>query len=95
MKVVKTAKAQDDLFGIWATIAADSMASADRLLDQIDARLKLLSAFPEMGTARDDLVAGFRHLPVGEYLVLYRILTKEVEIVRVVHGRRDLRGLFT
>jgi toxin ParE1/3/4 len=95
VKVVKTAQAQEDLFGLWATIAADSPAAADRLLDQVDARLKLLSAFPEMGASREELRAGLRNLVIGEYVALYRVLIDEVEIVRVVHGRRDFPGLFT
>lgn len=95
MKITQTAQAQEDLIGIWAHVAADSLAAADRLLDEIGAKVKLLAAFPEMGVARDDLRAGMRVLVFNEYVVLYRLVRKSVEIVRVVHGRRDLRGLFT
>ncbi len=34
------------------------------------------------------------YFPVGSYLILYREITGGVEIVRVVHGARDLPDLF-
>jgi hypothetical protein len=34
-----------------------------------------------------------RSLVSGSYLILYRILTDEVEVVRYVHVRRQLKGL--
>jgi plasmid stabilization system protein ParE len=30
---------------------------------------------------------------VGNYLILYRVSEDEVEIVRYVHGRRNLSGI--
>ena len=30
------------------------------------------------------------YLPSGNYLILYRVIDDRVEIVRYVHGRRDL-----
>ncbi len=33
-------------------------------------------------------------LVIGDYLVLYRVVGRDVTIVRVVHGARDLAGLF-
>jgi toxin ParE1/3/4 len=47
-----------------------------------------------MGPARDDIRPGQRYLVSGSYLLLYRILGDDIEIVRIVHGRRDLYGLF-
>ena len=35
-----------------------------------------------------------RSLNVGNYLILYRIEARTVEIVRIVHGARDLTTLF-
>jgi hypothetical protein len=37
---------------------------------------------------------GFRSFPVEEYLVVYCIEDRDVLILRVVHGRRDLEALF-
>jgi plasmid stabilization system protein ParE len=34
-----------------------------------------------------------RSFPVGEYVILYCIEEADGQILRVVHGRRDLEGL--
>jgi plasmid stabilization system protein ParE len=39
------------------------------------------------------LASGIRGLPVGEYIVLYRVEGTDVVIVRVVRGSRDLDAL--
>jgi len=31
---------------------------------------------------------------VGNYLLLYRVISGDIELVRVVHGARDLQSLF-
>ena len=46
-----------------------------------------------MGPARDDIRPGLRYLVSGSYLLLYRIVGDDIEVVRAVHGRRDLYGL--
>jgi toxin ParE1/3/4 len=37
---------------------------------------------------------GRRSFPVGQYVIVYRIVRGDVRILRVVHGRRDLEALF-
>ena len=46
-----------------------------------------------MGPARPDIAKELRYHPVGSYLLLYRVIDRYVEIVRVVHGARDLTRL--
>jgi plasmid stabilization system protein ParE len=52
-----------------------------------------------MGRARDsDLGSGRRSLPVGRYVIVYRVVDEfersDVLILRVVHGSRDMEELF-
>ncbi len=47
-----------------------------------------------MGRSRDELAAGIRSFPTGNYIVLYRVVGENVEIVRVLHGRRDIERAF-
>ena len=55
----------------------------------------MLVDHPKIGAVRDDIRPGLRYLVSGSYLLLYRLVSDaEVEIVRVVHGHRDLFGLF-
>ena len=46
-----------------------------------------------MGMAREDIAPGVRHLPVGNYLILYRDIGDGIEVVRYVHGMRRLQDL--
>lgn len=93
-RVVFTQAAREDLIDIWTHVATDDPVAADRVLDRFDEAASNLIQNPEMGPARDDIRPGLRYLVSGSYLLLYRILGDDIEIVRVVHGRRDLYGLF-
>lgn len=75
------------------SIAIDSMAAADRLIDRLEAAEDRLGDFPELGRLRDDIAADLRSWPVGDYLILYRIDRNGVLIVRVLHGARDLPAI--
>ena len=41
-----------------------------------------------------DIAPELRYHPIGHYLLLYRIVSGGIEVVRVVHGARDLLNLF-
>lgn len=93
-RVFRTRRARQDLIGIWRYVADDDPDAADRLLDTLDSRCASLNEHPQLGPARDDIRPGMRCLVEGEYLILYRTVDEGVEIVRVVHGKRHLPGLF-
>ncbi len=52
-----------------------------------------LADFPERGTPRPELGRGARSLVVGRYLILYRVGPDSVDILRIVHGARELGAL--
>jgi toxin ParE1/3/4 len=89
-----TPLAERDLEDIWFFIAQDDPAAADRLLDLLEEKYKVLADNPHMGPARPDIAKELRYHPVGSYLLLYRIISGGIELVRVVHGARDLPSLF-
>ena len=91
---IRTRSAEEDLIAIWTRIAEDDAAAADRLLDRIDEVCALLAENPQLGPARQDLRPDLRYFTVTGYLILYRERKGGVEIVRVVHGARDLPTLF-
>lgn len=93
-RVFFTRQAREDLIDIWLHIAEDDPQAADRVLDRLDEAGNHLAQHPEMGTAREDIRPGLRYQISGSYLLLYRITDAGVEIVRAVHGRRDLFSLF-
>ncbi len=92
--VRRTAQAEEDLIEIWIYIAQDNPAAADRLIDKFDSKFFLLAEQPALGPAREDIAPELRYLPVGNYLILYRIIESGIEVVRVVQGARHLKSLF-
>jgi toxin ParE1/3/4 len=92
--VVKRPKALADLAKVWDYIADDSEELADAFIAAIDAKFRTLSQHPAMGRRRDELAPGLRSFPVGRYLVFYLPLSDGVEIVRVLHGSRDIETVF-
>jgi len=80
-----------DLNDIWDYIAADNVEAADRLIARFFETFERLGRTPGMGHRRDDLTA-FPVLfwAVGNYLVIYRAAKLPIEIVAVVHGKRDI-----
>lgn len=53
-----------------------------------------LAEYPLLGPARPDIAPDLRYLVSGNYLVLYRVRSESVEVVRVLHGARNLKALF-
>jgi toxin ParE1/3/4 len=84
-----------DLNDIWDYIGADNPLAADAFISRLLRTCLLLAQSPRMGRAREDLAAGLRSHPVGSYLILYRVRTSAIEIVRILHGGRDLHSIFT
>ena len=94
MKTIVLRRSADrDLDDIYDWIAADDPVAAERHVRRIVAAAKRLAAFSESGRARPEIGEGARSLVVGRYLVLYRIERERVEIVRIVHGAREVGGL--
>ncbi len=93
MKIRRLPRAIRDVDDIWLHIAADDPAAATRMVERLAAGVARLADFPESGPARPEIGAGARSIVVGRYLVLYRITGKYVEIVRVIHGAREITGL--
>jgi toxin ParE1/3/4 len=93
-EVTLTQQAREDLMAIWAYVADDNPSAADRVLDTLDARMMRLAEYPLLGPARPDIAPDLRYLVSGNYLVLYRVRSESVEVVRVLHGARNLKALF-
>jgi toxin ParE1/3/4 len=88
--------ARADLRGIWGYIFKESgnAVAADNVIEAITTRFHLLSQYPRMGRARDDLRSGVCCFPAGQYVIFYVIDDEDVEITRVIHGRQDIDRLF-
>ncbi|MFH1135540.1 MAG: type II toxin-antitoxin system RelE/ParE family toxin [Pseudomonadota bacterium] len=91
--IVKRPRAKSDLVEIWNYIAADSEERADAFIKMIDCKFESLAEQPQVGRVREELSKGLRSFPVGRYIIFYRPYSDGVEIVRVLHGSRDLEAV--
>lgn len=86
-------KAMADLADIWAYIAEDSSRHADATA-RVNGEFQMLARQPRMGRERPELFAGLRSFPIGSYVVFYLPRARGIEVVRVLHGARDLKPFF-
>ena len=49
---------------------------------------------PEMGRLRPEIAPNLRSTLVHPYVLFYRVEGETVQIVRILHGKRDLRRIF-
>ena len=91
-----------DLADIAVYLAEESGSDdlAFRFLDAVEASFDRLIATPAMGVARkyrDPELEGVRMWRIAgfdNYLIFYRPTERGVEIIRVIHGSRDIEHLF-
>ena len=93
-QIILSAPAKLDLLNIWDYISEDSSeTTADNFIDRITEKFCLLATQPEMGRQRPELQLGLRSHAVFNYIIFYRISDSGLEIVRVLHGSRDIDNL--
>ena len=95
VKLVVSPEARSDLVDIWRFLSSRNARATGRIMRDITESFKLLVDYPESGTKRNELRRGLRSFPVGNYIVFYSITGAGIEIVRVLHGRRDIERIFS
>ncbi|HTU42840.1 MAG TPA: type II toxin-antitoxin system RelE/ParE family toxin [Candidatus Aquilonibacter sp.] len=96
MRLRVAAEAEADLDEIWSYVATEGGDAdvAERLINSITDHFFMLSKRPYLGRRRDyDLRPGLRSLSVGAYVIIHRVEGRDVFILHVLHGRRDLKGI--
>jgi toxin ParE1/3/4 len=86
--------AANDIDDIAAYIQQDNPARAESFVVEISAKIGAIAERPLSFPARDDIETGLRSALHGNYLIFFIIRTSEIEILRIVHGARDLGNLF-
>ena len=95
MRAVRiAAAAEEDLKGIWSYVAEHNEAAASKLIKEITSKFAILSNFPDMGREQDALLVNLRNFAVKNYLIFYQPFDDGVEILRVLHGSRDIETIF-
>ena len=98
LSVFLTNDAAGDLEEIYDYIALhDAPQKADYVLEQIEKAFARLSQFPERGAHPRELLAlgirEYREIFFKPYRIIYRIVDKNVYILLVTDGRRDMQTL--
>lgn len=92
-----TPHAVDDLFEIWSYIARESPAAADRVEEAIYLACDFLAGSPLIGSPRKDLttlpVRFWLVPPYPNYFIIYNPETKPLQIIRILHGARDIPSI--
>ncbi len=97
-EVLLTAGAEQGLESIHGYLAEfDSVAKANRVLDELMKVVTSLSKFPERGSYPKELaglgIKEYRQAFFKPYRVIYRIIGRQVVIYLIADGRRDMQSL--
>ena len=89
-----TSRSQLDLDLIWLHIAEQSINTADRLINTINAECRRLLSQPNIGENCEQFSPNLRRISCGAYMIYYQMRSHDLEIVRILHGARDTESLF-
>jgi toxin ParE1/3/4 len=94
-RFVLSPEALEDLASIWHYIATQSnVEMADRVESVIRDRILFLARNPHAGHERKDLTdLPVRFFPVYSYLIVYRPETAPLQVVAILHGRREVEKI--
>jgi toxin ParE1/3/4 len=93
-RIQRTEQAELELVEILFYFRSRSPNVADRFESDFEEKCRLLAEFPHMGRDRVELAPDLRSSLVKPYVLFYRPLDDVNAIIRVIHGSRDLSGLF-
>lgn len=97
-QVFLTDDASRDLESLYDYIEShDAPGKADYVLDQIEQAFSNLSENPERGTYPKELLAiglrEYREIFFKPYRIIYRVIAKNVYVMVIADGRRDMQTL--
>ena len=94
-KIEYTPISLNDFKEIIDYIMLDSPIAANKLLDKIEESIANLALFPNRCPYFEDALSEkrYRYLTIGNYNVFYAVLDDTVQIVRILHGKRQIEPL--
>jgi toxin ParE1/3/4 len=93
-RVRLTPQVRRDLKEIDEYISRDNPDAAARVILNIREKCQVLSQQPGIGRNRSDLLPELRSFVVGNYVIFYFPTGEGIEVIRVLHGARDIQKLF-
>jgi plasmid stabilization system protein ParE len=89
-------EAAQDLTDIYEYIAQDNLEAAERVRTEIHDAILGLAAMPGKGHRREDLTGQpVLFWPVRSYQVIYRPHSQPLQVVAILHGKRDIKRILS
>jgi len=89
-RFILSPRAQADVDEIWTyTVERWGVEQAELYVRQLGSAVETIAQDPQRGRPCDEIREGYRRYPSGSHVVFYRITTKEVVVVRILHQRMD------
>ena len=79
---------------IWDFISGDSIANADRFIDELSSKCEEIARLDGVGRKRDELIPGLSSLAHKNHVIFFRRTEGLVSIVRILNGARDIEKMF-
>ena len=93
--IIWSADAERDINDIWDYLAAEATVRvADEAVRNIFRACHMLDGHAFLGRPRDELIPGMRSILAHPYVVFYRVAGLNIDVVRVLHQRRDIDTIF-
>ena len=91
-KYFLTEKATNDLADIWNyTYEEWSEQQADIYYQMLIESCEEISKNPNIGKNYEGIAANLFGLKSNRHIIFYRVLNERIEIIRILHGRMDLK----
>lgn len=93
-RVIRSHQAERDLEAILDYLDGQSAEAADRFASRFLLACELHAAHPLIGASAEEYAPNLRHFTVSNYAIFYRPIDGGVELIRIIHGARDIPKLF-
>ena len=93
-RYILTPEAARDLDEITSYVATDNPRAADRFAIKLSEVCDLHAAHPQIGEKADEYAPALRLFSVWNYAVFYRPNDDGIELIRIIHGARDIPQIF-
>ena len=99
LRILQRRRARQDILEIIAYIAERNPQAAELVFAAYERSLTSLARSPQIGwlyPTDNPRLSGLRAFPIGRfrsYLIFYRHTADSLDVIRVLHGRRDLASL--
>lgn len=92
--VIWSIPARNDLKQIYDYIAKDSKYYATNVVENIFSKAENLDEFPEIGRMVPEIGdENVRELIIYAYRLIYEVAPNDVQILAIIHGKRDFSSL--